>query len=46
MENRAPMVITYYKVFRTSADRHNGILMSLFLVVAETIIIQFDKAKK
>ena len=35
---RAPMVVTYYiKLFRTGADRHNGILMSLLLLVAETI---------
>ena len=33
------MVVTYYiKLFRTGADRHNGILMSLLLLVAETII--------
>ena len=31
-------VVTYYnKIFRTGADRHNSILMSLFLLVAETI---------
>ena len=36
---RASMVVTYYiKLFRTRADRHNGILMSLFPLVAETII--------
>ena len=30
------MVVTYYiKIFRTGADRHNGILMPLLLVVAE-----------
>ena len=35
---RASMVVTYYiKLFRTGADRHNGILMSLLLLVAETI---------
>ena len=41
---RAFMVVTYYiKLFRTGADRHNGILMSLLLLVAETIIqIQVD----
>ena len=27
----------YIKLFRTGADRHNGILMSLLLLVAETI---------
>ena len=31
-------VVTYYnKIFRTGADRHNSILISLFLLVAETI---------
>ena len=35
---RASMVVTYYtKLFRTRADRRNGILMSLLLLVAETI---------
>ena len=34
----ASMVVTYYiKLFRTGADRNNGILMSRFLPVAETI---------
>ena len=34
---RASMVVTYYiKLFRTGADRHKGILMSLLLLVAET----------
>ena len=33
------MVVTYYiKLFRTGANRYNGILMSLLLLVAETII--------
>ena len=33
------MVVTYYiKLFRTEADRYNGILMSLLFLVAETII--------
>ena len=37
------MVVTYYiKLFRTGADRHNGILMSLLHLVAETI----NKIKK
>ena len=37
---RASMVVTYYiKLFRTGADRHNSILMSLLLLVAETIIV-------
>ena len=31
------MVVTYYiKLLRTTADRHNGILMSLLLLIAET----------
>ena len=35
----ASMVVTYYaKPFRTGADRHNGILMSLLLLVVETIM--------
>ena len=35
---RASMVVTYYiKLFRTGADRHNGVLISLLLLVAETI---------
>ena len=35
---RASMMVTYYsKLFRTGADRHNGILMYLLLLVAETI---------
>ena len=35
---RAPVVVIYFiKLFRTWADRHNGILMSLLLPVAETI---------
>ena len=34
----ASMVVTYYiKLFRTGVDRRNGILMSLLLLVAETI---------
>ena len=34
---RAPMVVTYYiKLFRTGSDRHNGILIPLVLLVAET----------
>ena len=32
------MAVTYYiKLFRTGADGHNGILMYLLLLVAETI---------
>ena len=35
---RAFKVVTYYnKFFRTWADRHNGILMSLLLLAAEAI---------
>ena len=34
---RASMVSTnYIKLFRTGADRHNGILMSILLLVVET----------
>ena len=34
----ASMVVTYYiKLFGMGADRHNGILMSLLLLVTETI---------
>ena len=37
---RASMVVTYYiKLFQTGADRHNGFLMSLILLVAPTIIL-------
>ena len=36
---RASMVVTYYiKLFRTGVNRHNGILMSLLILVAETTI--------
>ena len=39
---RASMVVTYYiKVFWTGADRLNGILMSLHLLVVETITVFF-----
>ena len=35
---RTSMVVTYYiKLFRTGAERHNSILMSLLLLVTETI---------
>ena len=35
----ATIVATYYiKLFRTGVNRHNGILMSVLLLVAETII--------
>ena len=35
---RGSMVVTYYiKIFCTGANRHNGILMSLLLLVARTI---------
>ena len=38
----ASMVVTFYiKFFRTRAERHNGILMSLLLLVAKKIIL-FD----
>ena len=36
--NCTSMVVTYYvKLFRIGTDRHNGILMSLLLLVTETI---------
>ena len=36
----ASMVVTYFiKLFRTGADRHSGILMSLLLLVAKTITL-------
>ena len=36
---RASMVVTYcIKLFHLGTDRHNGILMSVLLLVAETII--------
>ena len=35
------MIGTYYiKLFRTRAERHNGILMSLLLLIAETITLE------
>ena len=38
---RASMVIIYYiKLFRTGAGRHNGILMSLLLLVPDTVIAE------
>ena len=38
---RASTVVIYYiKLFRTGANRHNGILMSLLLLDAETIMIK------
>ena len=42
---RGSMVVTYYiKLFCTRADWHNGILMSVLLLVADTITICcFDK---
>ena len=44
---RASMVVTYYiKLFRTRADRHNGILMSLFLLIAETINKKTENPEK
>ena len=34
------MVVTYHmKLFSTGADRHNGILMPLLFLVAETIMV-------
>ena len=41
------MVVTYYiKLFRNGADRHNGILMSLLLLGAETIIQVFHQRER
>ena len=41
---RASMVVTHYiKVFRTGTDKPNGILVSLLLLVAETIRIGGQK---
>ena len=35
---RASMVLTnYMKLFRRGADRHNGIVMSLLLLLSETV---------
>ena len=34
-------LLYYIKPFRKGADRHNGILMSLLLLAAETIITKF-----
>ena len=40
---RALMVLTYYiKLFLTGADRHNGILMSLLVLVAEAISLSYN----
>ena len=40
---RASMVVSYYiKLFRTGTDRHNGILMSLLLLVAEIKNVNFN----
>ena len=36
---RVSIFVTYYiRLFRTGTDTHNGILMSLFLLVTETIV--------
>ena len=36
---RAYVVVTYYiKLFHTESDGHNGILMFVLLLVAETIV--------
>ena len=43
---RASMVVKYYiKLLSTGADRHNGILMSLLYLVAETNKDVFYKSK-
>ena len=42
---RASMVLTYnIKLFRTGADRHNGILISLLLLVAVAINLRSLRA--
>ena len=42
---RASMVVTYYiKFFRTGDERHNGILMSLFLLVVETMSSRYNQS--
>ena len=39
---RASMVVIFYiKLFRTGANRHTGIIMSLLLLVAETVSINY-----
>ena len=44
---RASMVVTYcIETSRSGADRHNGILISLLPLVAETKINLYSKAKK
>ena len=36
---RASMVVTYYiKLFQMGANKHNGVLMSLLVLVAETMM--------
>ena len=39
----ASMVVSYIKLFRTGTDRDNGILISLLLLVAETITLKLHK---
>ena len=40
---RALMVLTYYiKLFLTGADRHNGILVSLLVLVAAAISLSYN----
>ena len=44
---RAAMVVTYYiKLFKTGANRDNGFLMFLILLVAETIILLRERHSK
>ena len=44
---RGSMVVTYYiTIFRTGANRHNGSLMSLLLLVAGTIYSNNENNKK
>ena len=43
---RASMVVTYYiKLFWAWANRHNGILMSLLLLVAETNMLETKRER-
>ena len=42
----ASMVVTYYvKLLLTGANKHNGILMSLLLLVAETVNLIFKDSR-
>ena len=44
---RTSVIVTYYiKIFRTRADKRNGNLMSLLLLVAETKILKMNERKE